>query len=609
MYKKINYDKMTKEKEEGKLNTIQDKYNWKLTDLFQNKEQFYNAVKKLQNDLKQIETYKGILCDTSDNLYQCYALYEKSLISFDKIYSYGMFSYHLNMADQEGIKLFKEVENLSSEFSTATSFMTPEITFTKEELINKYLSEDERLKPYERDIRDILEDKRHILSKEEENLLAKYSEVFSGPENIYDILTNAEFKFGTLIDEQGNEVELTDATYTKYLKSNNMEVRKQAFQLMYKKYSEYINTITEMYLANVKQTVITAKLRNYNSSLEKATNQDDSTIKVYEALMKGVNEGLEINHEFISLKKKLLNLKELHMYDLYVNPYQENKDKISFEEAKQEVKTALAILGEEYGNLLDEAFEHNWIDVYEKPNKRGGAYSSGVYGVHPFVLMSFTEDKRDVSTIAHELGHSMHSYYSNKNQNIINSGYTIMVAEVASTVNEILLSEYQIQNEKDKKKKAEYIYEFLEMIRATFYRQSMFAEFEKEVHEKIENGGMLSAEDLNKIYYELNQKYFGKDIIIDKEIQYEWSRIPHFYTDFYVYKYATGISAAICIATKILNKEEGFVEKYINMLSQGCMKKSVELLKMVDVDLEDSNTYKIITQFYKDKISELKDLI
>ena len=609
MYKKINYDKMAKEKEEEKLNTIQDKYDWKLTDLFQNKEQFYNAVKKLQNDLKQIETYKGILCDTSDNLYECYALYEKSLISFDKIYSYGMFSYHLNMADQEGIKLFKEVENLSSEFGTATSFMTPEITFTKEELINKYLSEDERLKPYERDIRDILEDKRHILSKEEENLLAKYSEVFSGPENIYDILTNAEFKFGTLIDEQGNEVELTDATYTKYLKSNNMEVRKQAFQLMYKKYSEYINTITEMYLANVKQTVITARLRKYNSSLEKATDQDDSTIKVYEALMKGVNEGLEINHEFISLKKKLLNLKELHMYDLYVNPYQENKDKISFEEAKQEVKTALAILGEEYGNLLDEAFEHNWIDVYEKPNKRGGAYSSGVYGVHPFVLMSFTEDKRDVSTIAHELGHSMHSYYSNKNQNIINSGYTIMVAEVASTVNEILLSEYQIQNEKDKKKKAEYIYEFSEMIRATFYRQSMFAEFEKEVHEKIENGGMLSAEDLNKIYYELNQKYFGKDIIIDKEIQYEWSRIPHFYTDFYVYKYATGISAAICIATKILNKEEGFVEKYINMLSQGCMKKSVELLKMVDVDLEDSNTYKIITQFYKDKISELKDLI
>ena len=312
---------------------------------------------------------------------------------------------------------------------------------------------------------------------------------------------------------------------------------------------------------------------------------------------------------FISLKRKLLNMKEMHIYDIYVNPFQEEEDKISFEDAKKEVLDALAILGKKYTALLNEAFENHWIDVYEKPNKRGGAYSSGVYGVHPFVLMSFTGNKRDVGTIAHELGHSIHSYYCNKTQNIIDANYTIMVAEVASTVNEILLNEYQIQHEKDRKKKAEYIYELLEMIRATFYRQSMFAEFEKEVHEKIENGEMLSAEDLNKIYYALNQKYFGKDIIIDNEIQYEWSRIPHFYTDFYVYKYATGISAAICIATKILNKEEGFVEKYINMLSQGCTKKSVELLKMVDVDLEDSNTYSIMTQFYKDKIDELKSLI
>ena len=591
------------------MNTMQDKYNWKLADLYKDTEDFHAAVKTMRADLKDIETYKGRLCESSENLYQCYALYEKLLINFDKIYSYGMFSYHLNMANQEGIKLFKEVENLSSEFSTATSFITPEITFTDEKIIHTYLSEDKRLQPYARDIKDILEEKKHILSKEEENLLANYSEVFSGPENIYDILTNAEFKFGTLTNEEGKEVELTDATYTKYLKSQNIEVRKQAFHLMYKKYSEYINTITEMYLSNVKQTVITSRLRKYTSSLERATIHDDATIKVYEALMKGVNDGLEINHEFISLKRKLLNMKEMHIYDIYVNPFQEEEDKISFEDAKKEVLDALAILGKKYTALLNEAFENHWIDVYEKPNKRGGAYSSGVYGVHPFVLMSFTGNKRDVGTIAHELGHSIHSYYSNKTQNIIDANYTIMVAEVASTVNEILLNEYQIQHEKDRKKKAEYIYELLEMIRATFYRQSMFAEFEKEVHEKIENGEMLSAEDLNKIYYALNQKYFGKDIIIDNEIQYEWSRIPHFYTDFYVYKYATGISAAICIATKILNKEEGFVEKYINMLSQGCTKKSVELLKMVDVDLKNSNTYSIMTQFYKDKIDELKSLI
>ena len=591
------------------MNQIQKKYNWNLTDLFENKEDFYKAKEKMQKDLKEIEKYKGILCDSAENLYQCYNIYEKILIDFDKIYSYGMFSYHLNMADQEGIKLFKEVENLSSEFSTDTSYITPEITFTDEAIINKYLEEDKRLKRYERDIKDTLEKKKHILSKEEENLLANYSEVFSGPENIYDILTNAEFKFGTLINENGEEVELTDATYTKYLKSNNIKVRKQAFNLMYKKYSEYINTITEMYLANVKQTVITAKLRNYKSSLEKATINDDATIKVYEALMKGVEEGLDTNHQFISSKRKLLNMDKIHMYDLYVNPFEQKEDKISFEEAKKEVKDALAILGKEYGEMLDIAFENNWIDVYEKPNKRGGAYSSGVYGVHPFVLMSFTENKRDVSTIAHELGHSMHSYYSSKSQNIIDSQYTIMVAEVASTVNEILLSEYQINNETDKKKKAELIYELLEMIRATFFRQSMFAEFEKTVHEKIEKGEMLASEDLNNIYYKLNEKYFGKDIIIDDEIKYEWARIPHFYTDFYVYKYATGISSAICIATKILNKEEGFVEKYINMLSQGCTKKSVELLKMVDVDLENPATYKATTDFYKNKIEELEKLI
>ena len=591
------------------MKNSQNTYNWNLTDLFENKEVFHEAIRQVQTLLKQIETYKGILCDSADNLYQCYHLYETILMQFDKIYSYGMFSYHLNMADQEGIKLFKEVESLSSELSTVTSFINPEITFADENTIKQYFVEDERLKRYERDIKDILEQKKHTLSKEEENLLANYSEIFSGPENIYDILTNAEFKFGTLKNEEGKEVELTDATYTNYLKSSQREVRKQAFALMYKKYGEFNNTIAEMYLANVKETVVTARLRKYTSSLEAATIHDDATIKVYNALMKGVNQGLAINYEFISLKKKLLDMKEMHMYDLYVNPFQQEKDHISFEEAKQEVKEALAILGEEYSSLLNEAFENNWIDVYEKPNKRGGAYSSGVYGVHPFVLMSFTENKRDVSTIAHELGHSIHSYYSNKYQNVIDANYTIMVAEVASTVNEILLSEYQIKNEKDKKKKAEILYELLEMIRATFYRQSMFAEFEKEVHEKIEKGEMLSAEDLNTEYYQLNQKYFGNDIIIDKDIQYEWSRIPHFYTDFYVYKYATGISAAICIATRILNKEEGFVKKYIHMLSQGCTKKSVELLKMVDVDLEDIHTYEVITQFYKTKIDELKNLI
>ena len=586
----------------------ESKYNWNLKDIYQNIEDFNKEKKEIQDILKQIKEYEGKICETSENLYNCYRLYEQALEKYEKVYSYGMLTYHLDMSNQDSIKLFKEVETLGTEFSVATSYITPEITYADENQINQFIEKDERLKKYERDIKEILKNKKHILSKEEENLLANYSEVFSASENTFDTLTNTEFKFGTLIDENGKEVELTDSTYTLYLKNQNQEVRKQAFDLMYKKYSEFINTITEMYITNVKTKSTTAKLRKYNSTLEKAVDNDDASIGVYNSLIETIDENISVNYEFLKLKKKMLNLPEMHMYDLYVNPCEEGKYEITFEQAKQEVLNALSVMGEEYVNKLKEAFDNNWIDVYAKPNKRGGAYSMGVYGVHPYVLTNFVNSKRDVSTIAHELGHSMHSYYSNTNQTVIDANYTIMVAEIASTVNEILLSDYQIKNETDKNKKAELLYELLEMIRATFFRQAMFAEFEKIAHEKIENGQMLSSEDLNNIYYNLNKKYFGPDVAIDEQIKYEWARIPHFYSDFYVYKYATGISAAIAIATKIINKEAGFVDKYINMLKQGCSKKSIELLKMVDVDLESKETYLNTIKFYNEKIEELKGI-
>ena len=587
---------------------MEEKYNWNLQDIFKNEEQFKNEENDITDILQKIKTYQGTLCNTSDNLYNCYKLYEQALEKFEKVYAYGMLKYHLDMSNQEGIKIFKEVETLGTEFSVATSFMTPEITYADENTIKEYIKE-ERFKGYERDIKDILNEKKHVLSKEEENILANFSEIISAPENTFDTLTNAEFKFGTLIDENGKEVEMTDSTYTLFLKNKDRNVRKQAFNLMYKKYSEFINTITEMYISNVKAKATTAKLRKYNSSLEEAVEHDDASLKVYESLIEAVNEDMNVNYEFIKLKKKMLNLDEMHMYDLYVNPCEQGKDEITFEDAKQEVLNALQILGKEYINKLEEAFDNRWIDVYAKPNKRGGAYSMGVYGVHPYVLTNFVNSKRDVSTIAHELGHSMHSYYSNNEQNVLNANYTIMVAEVASTVNEILLADYQIKKEHDKDKKAELLYELLEMIRATFFRQAMFAEFEKTVHEKIENGTMLSSDDLNDMYYKLNQKYFGDAVNIDEQIKYEWARIPHFYSDFYVYKYSTGVSAAIAIATKILSKEAGFTERYINMLKQGCSKKSIDLLKMVDVNLEDKETYKFTVEFYKQKIKELEELL
>lgn len=588
---------------------MEAKYNWNLKEIFENREEFDKTKKELEDDLNKINTYQGKLCDSSDNLYNCYKLYEKALEKYERLYGYGMLYYNLDMSNQEGIKLYKEVESIGTNFSTKVSFMTPEITYSKNGVVEKYLANDKRLERYKRDIEDILKEKEHILSKKEETLLANYSEIFSAPENTFDILTNAEFKFGNLTNENGEEVELTESNYTIFLKSQKEDVRKQAFNLMYEQYSKFVNTITELYLANVKASSVTAKLKNYKSSLERAVLNDDASLKVYDSLIESIHEGLHVNHEFIDLKKKILKKEDFHTYDLYVNPFEIEKDEITYEDARKEVENALAIMGKEYLNKLREAFDNNWIDVFAKPNKKGGAYSMGIYSVHPYVLLNFVNSKRDISTIAHELGHSMHSYYSSSNQTIIDADYTIMTAEVASTVNEILLSSYQVEHEKDKTKKAELIYELLEMIRATLFRQSMFAEFEKIVHEKIENNETLSSSDLNDIYYRLNKEYFGNNMIVDENIKYEWARIPHFYSDFYVYKYATGISAAISIATKILKRGESFVRKYIEMLKQGCSKKSIELLKMVDVDLESKEVYKDAINFYHEKMEELKELI
>lgn len=588
---------------------MEEKYHWNLTDIFESEKNFENCKNELKGILEKIKDFEGKLNQSSENIYECYQLYEKGLECFEKIYAFGMLQYHLDMANQDSIKLFKEVENIEANFSQVTSFIVPEITGIEEKKLRSFRLENSNLNRYQRVLGDILEEKKHILSKAEESLLSQFSEVFSVQENTFDVLTNAEFKYGSLTDENGNEVEMTDGTYTKFLRSKNEKVRRQAFDLMYDQYSKFMNTITELYLARVKESTIISKLRNYKSSLEKAVLHDDASLKVYEKLLESIHKNLEVNHEFMRLKKRLLKTQNMHLYDIYQNPLEGKEEKVSFEQAKNEVLEALQILGDEYANKLKEAFDNAWIDVYEKPNKRGGAYSMGVYGVHPFVLTNFVESRHDISTIAHELGHSMHSYYSNQNQNIIDSNYTIMVAEVASTVNEILLANAQIEKETDKMKKAKLIYELLEMIRATLFRQSMFAEFEKIVHEKVEKHEMISGEDLCGIYYELNQKYFGEDVIIDEKIKYEWLRIPHFYSCFYVYKYATGISSAIAIASKIIKNEPGFTEKYIEMLKQGCSKKSIELLKMVDVDLETSKPYEDAIEFYGNKIKELENLI
>ena len=585
-----------------------NKLSWNLEDIFKNEEELEIAINNLKEIFQKVKSTKGKLAESSDQIYKCYKNLEDGLALHEKVYAYAMFKYHQNLGNQEAIKLFKRIEALTAELSKIESFVSPEVSQIPIEILEKYLKE-ERMKPYEKTIRDIIKEKSHILSKDVEEALASYSEVFSVSDNAFDVFTNSEFDYNDVIDENGNILKMSEALYGKYMSMKDRTLRKNAYSEICSIYKKYINTLSELYLSRVKYSCITAKLRGYKSSLDSATNKDDSNLKVYETLLNSVNKNMNLVYEHLNLKKKMLNLDEMHLYDIYYNPLQENDENIEYEEAKELVLKALSVMGDEYVKKVSYGFEHNWVDVYEKENKMTGGYNMGVYGVHPFILLNYMNTMRDVSTIAHEFGHAMHSYYANSKQNYLNSNYTIMVAEVASTVNEILFANYLINNEKDINNKKMLINEQLDLIRSTLIVQTQFSEFEKNVHEKIENGEALNSENLSNIYQNLLEKYYGDTTVIDENSKYTWSRIPHFYRCFYVYKYATGITSAIVIANKILSGEKGYVEKYLNMLSLGGSKDSLSLLKMVDVDLEKEETYEQAFKYFEKNLKELKSLI
>lgn len=583
---------------------------WNLNDIFKSKEEIDEAFSEIYNKIEEIQKYRGTFKEGSKEVAECYQSLEKLLELEEKIYGYAMLNYHRDMTNQDAIKLYKKAEKMLTDVSTATSFVEPELSILEEGVLEKYLKENEVLNSeYHKVIEDIIKNKKHILSQDVEEALAHYSEVLSSSESIYDILTNTEFEYPSIKGKNGEELKVTDALFSIYLKDMDKNIRKQAFESVYSEYSKHVNSITEMYLSRVKARCISSKLRKYKSSLDAATQADDASIKVYETLIHEVNKNIKLNYDYMDVKKKLLNLDKIHTYDVYVNPLDVEDVKIPYSEAKEIVLDALSIMGKDYTVMLKFAMENRWIDVKERDNKMSGGYSMGIHTVHPYILLNYVDSSRDVSTLAHELGHTMHSYYASKSQNIINANYTIMVAEVASTVNEILLANYLINKETDKRKKAAVINEQLDTIRATLFRQSMFAEFEMQVHQKIENNENLTSEDLNNIYFELVKKYFGENVVIDDEIKYEWSRVPHFYRCFYVYKYATGITSAIAIATKILEKEPEYVQRYIEMLSKGGKEGSLDLLKSVDVDLEKKETYELAFKYFEDNLKELKKLI
>lgn len=602
---KIHTDIIIQTKEE----IMENKFEWKFTDIYKTKEDYKEDIKKVKEKLEEIVQYRGKLKDSSENIYKCYKIYEEIVEMDCKIYAYGMLQYHRNMTNQEAVELFKEAEELDNKIDEKTAFMVPELTNMDTATLEKYMKEDKSLQRYSRRITEIIENKKHILSKEIEEVLSKFSDTFNGCENAYSVLTNAEIKFPSIKDSNGKELEVNEAEYSKLLENKDREVRRKGAIALVSEYGKYINTITELYLNTVKQDTKIAKLRNYKSSLEKAVLDDEATVKVYNTLLKTVNEHIEINHEYTSLKKKLLNLPDIHMYDMSINPFNQIDTTMNIKDAEELILKALAPLGTEYVNKLKEAFNSNWMDAYQSPNKRGGAYNMPVYGVHPYVLLNYTGTNFDVSSIAHEFGHAMHSYYSDKNQNVLEHSYTLLLAEIASTVNEILLAQYRLDNSTAKQEKIALLYDRIETVKSTLFTQAMFAEFEQEVHSRIENGEILNAEKLENIYVDLCRKYYGEDLVIDEYNKYNWTRVNHFFRCFYVYKYATGISCAIDIASRILSGEEGLVEKYINMLKMGGSKKSLDILKTVGIDLEDSRTYENALKFYKNDIEKLEELI
>ena len=582
--------------------------DWNLKDIFENDEELNKAKDELIVQFEKLESYNGKLGESVDIAYECYSTLEKTLELYEKIFGYAMLKYHQDMSNTDSIKLYKDAEYLGAKFSQVESYISPETSRIETSKLEEYIA-CEKMSGYVKMIRDIIKDKKHILSEELENVLASYQEVFSIAENTYDIFTDTEFDFPDIEDDEGNTLKMDSAIYSRYLMSPSEKIRKGAFESMYSLYKKHINSITELYLGRVKTMAVSSKLRKYESNIDMATNHDDSNVHAYNTLIDSVNRFLYLNHDYIKLKAQLIGKEKIHMYDAYLNTFEVEDEKIAYDEAREIVLKALEPMGTDYTNMLRYAFDNRWIDVYKKDNKRSGGYSMGIYGVHPYILLNYVDSSRDVSTLAHELGHTMHTYLSNKSQNVINANYTIMVAEVASTVNEILLANYRINNEQDINKKKALINDQLDMIRATLVRQTMFAEFEEKVHTRVENGESLNSDELNTIYGELVEKYFGDSCIFDEEIKYEWARIPHFYSPFYVYKYSTGITSAIVIASKILAKEEGYVEKYLDMLSKGGSLDSLTLLKMVDVDLEKEETYEIAFKYFENKLNELKALL
>ncbi|MCY6959342.1 oligoendopeptidase F [Clostridium brassicae] len=583
---------------------ISKQYKWDISKVYTSIEQWEADFELLKKEALKLKEYKGKLNEGKE-LLAFLKLDEEISRLADKLAVYAFLRSDEDTTNTIFQALKNKIESYLAELMAVSSFFVPEILSYDEGTIEKAIQEVPELNMYKFMLEKILKKKPHTLSSEMEELLASVSDCLNAPGNIFGMLTNADLTFPNIRDEEGKEVVLTEGSYSKYIKSKDRKVREDAFKALFGTYEKYKNTLATSLTSSIKNFSFVAKTRKYNNSLKSSLEPNDIPESVYDSAIETINKNIESLHRYVRIKKKLLGLNEIHMYDLYVPVIDTPKTNIEFEEGVKIVKNALKPLGEEYLEIFSEGIDNKWIDIYQNKGKRSGAYSWGCYDTMPYVLLNYNNELNDVSTLAHEMGHSIHSYYSRREQPYIYAQYTLFCAEVASTVNECLLINYLIENEKDERKRLYLINTQLEQIRTTVFRQIMFAEFEKITHEKIDKGEPLTSKDLCSIYHELNIRYFGKDMIIDKEIDMEWSRIPHFYSDFYVYQYATGYSAANSFVKSILALGDKSVEKYKGFLKSGGSDYPINILKNAGVDMATSKPIEDTI----DRFNELLDML
>ncbi|MBQ6094003.1 MAG: oligoendopeptidase F [Lachnospiraceae bacterium] len=582
---------------------------WKVEDMYATAQDWEKDLEEIAALTDRIVALEGKLSESAANLLKCLELDAACSQKLELAYNYAQRLFDQDQKNTKHQAMTAKVMNIYAEASGKTAFVQPEVIDLSDETMEAFYKAEPGLELYRIEIDEIRRRKAHCLSAEMEKLIAQTMEMSQVPEDAFSIMNDADFVFPEMQDEKGETVRITHGRYGNLMESPDRRVRKEAFEKMYSVYKQFNNTLAALYNGQVKTLIFHAKAKKYASTLEASVDRNNVSPQVYKNLVETINANLELLHRYVRLRKKCLGVDELHMYDIYVPMIEGVAKVVPYEEAKATVLKALEPLGEDYLAKLREGFANRWIDVYENEGKRSGAYSAGAYGTHPYVLLNHNDTLDSMFTLAHEMGHALHSCYSNENQPYIYADYKIFVAEVASTTNEILLLEYLLKNTTDKKERAYLLNHYLDSFKGTVFRQTQFAEFEMKSNELCESGESLNAENLNAMYYELNQRYYGPDMISDEQIAYEWARIPHFYYDFYVYQYATSFSASVAIARAILSEGAPAVERYKKFLSGGCSKPPVELLKIAGVNMETAAPIESAMKAFEEILGELENLV